>query len=100
MLPVLVLPAVALLAGMFFVPLLWLIRLSFYDRSSAGRFYQAGTFTLRQYRDIFTDPFFAHLGWTTAYQALLITGIVMILAYPSAILIHRCRGRWRSAALL
>ena len=96
----LLLPTVALLAGVFFIPLLWLIRLSFYDRSSVGRFYQTGTFTLRQYKDIFSDPFFAHLGWTTAYQAVFITGIVMILAYPAAILVHRSRGPSRAAALM
>jgi ABC-type spermidine/putrescine transport system permease subunit I len=95
-------PAGLLVVGLFLMPFLWLVRISFFDRptGSASRFYTPGTFTLDHYRQIATDPFFAKLALTTVLQAMLVTVVVMLLAYPCAVLIHRLRGRARTTALL
>jgi ABC-type spermidine/putrescine transport system permease subunit I len=95
-------PAALMTVGLFVVPFFWLVRISFFTRptGSASRFYTPDTFTLGHYREIVTDSFFSRLALTTVLQALLVMIVVMLLAYPCAVLIHRMRGRVKSAVVL
>ncbi len=101
----LLLPMVGLLTGFFLIPLLWLIRMSLYDRpasnsSGGSRFYDPNSFTFKQYGDILTDSYYFTIISTTFLQAALITFVVMLLAYPCAIMIHRFSARLKTTALL
>ena len=98
-------PSVLLVGGFFVGPLLWLVRVSLYDRPASNslggsRFYDADSFTFKQYQEIVSDPFYLKIMGGTLVQALLITAAVMVLAYPCAILIHRAGPRIKSGALL
>ncbi len=98
-------PAVLLVLGFFVIPLVWLIRVSLYDRPGSGsaggsRFYDPESFTFKQYQEIFTDSFYLKIIGGTLVQGLIITAAVMLLAYPCAIVIHRSGPRLKSGALL
>lgn len=87
------------------MPLLWLVRVSLYDRPASdspggSRFYSPNTFTFKQYQTLFTDPFYGSVLYGTVFQAVIITLVVMLLAYPCALLIHRLGSRLKSGAIL
>lgn len=98
-------PSLVLMGGFFVVPLLWLVRVSLYDRPGSAskggsRFYDPDTFTFKQYEELLTDPFYGKIVLGTLGQAAIITAAVMILSYPCAILIHRCGPRLKTGTLL
>ena len=98
-------PALLLVSGCFVVPLLWLGRVSLYERSGSNsqggsRFYNPDTFTLSHYQELFTDSYYLQILGGTLVQAAIITLAVMLLAYPCALLIHRSGTRFKRGALL
>ena len=99
---VLVAPATILTVGLFVVPFFWLIRISLYETPTgrAAGFYVPDTLTLAHYARVAGDPFFRRLALTTVLQALLVMVVVMVLAYPCAVLLQRLRGRARTAGVL
>jgi len=98
-------PSMLFLLVFFVMPLLWLIRLSLYDRPGSAskggsRFYDPDSFTFKQYQELLTDPFYGKIILGTLQQAAIITVVVMVLAYPCAILIHRFGPRFKTGSLL
>ncbi len=98
-------PACLLVAGFFVVPLLFLVRVSLYSRAGSGspggsRFYDPDSFTFEQYRELLTDSYYGKILLGTVYQAFIVTLVVMALAYPCAVMIHRCRPGLKNGALL
>ncbi len=98
-------PSLILMGGFFVTPLLWLVRVSLYDRPGSAskggsRFYDPDTLTFKQYGELWSDSFYGQVFLATVIQALVITLVVMMLAYPCAVIIHRMGARLKSGALL
>lgn len=98
-------PALLLVGGFFVMPLLFLVRLSLYDRPGSNspggsRFYDPDSFTFKQYGEILGDDFYLKIFGLTLWQAALMTAVIMLLAYPCAFLIYKVRPRLKSGALL
>jgi ABC-type spermidine/putrescine transport system permease subunit I len=101
----LLLPVLLLLVGFFVAPFIFLIRVSLYERpgsnsSGGSRFYDPDTFSFRQYGEIFGDSFYLKIFGITFVQALVVTIVTMVLAYPCAVVIYRMKPRWKSTSLL
>ncbi|MBI3965195.1 MAG: ABC transporter permease [Chloroflexi bacterium] len=93
-------PALGLLALFFVVPVLWLVRVSFYERPLGGGFYLASSFTTDHYATILTDPYYRTVGFTTLRLALVVTVTALLVAYPLAVYLTRATPRLRTGALL
>lgn len=99
-------PALVLLTLFFAIPMLLLARVSFYKGGGSsgfgiggGGFYEPGTWTLGAYLTIFQDDYFYEiLGFTLGY-ALGITLLILLLAYPLSLVIHRLPSLWKLVAL-
>jgi ABC-type spermidine/putrescine transport system permease subunit I len=101
----LLLPVLILLVGFFVAPFLFLVRVSLYERpgsSSSGgsRFYDPDTFSFNQYKEILSDSFYLNVFGVTFTQALIVTVVTMLLAYPCAVVIYRMKPRWKNTSLL
>ncbi|MDH3668329.1 MAG: ABC transporter permease [Paracoccaceae bacterium] len=106
-------PMILLMLGFFVIPLLWLLRISFYESRGAsgfgiggaagqegGGFYVEGTWTLDNYVRFFTDDYFMSVMMFTIGFALLVTLVTMILAYPMAYYIYRAPPKLKTALIL
>ena len=106
----LLLPLFALLIGFFLMPLLTLLRTSFYQSrgssgfgiggAEGGGFYVEGTWTLENYFRFFTDEYFLSVTMFTLGFALLVTTVTMLLAYPMAYYIYRAGPRIKTILIL
>jgi putative spermidine/putrescine transport system permease protein len=81
----LVLPALAVVAALLFVPLAWLFWQSITDAS--------GNLTLVNYARIFTEAGTLAVFQRTFGASLLVTAICAVLGYPIALLAATCRPR-------
>lgn len=63
-------------------------------------FYEAGSFTLSGYMQYLQDPYFLNILWVTLRTSLLTTFICIILAFPAAYYISKCRPRMKMLLLL
>lgn len=97
----LVLSAPALLFLLLFVvaPLVFLLRLSFCLPSSGRGFYQAGTWTTKNYFALFTDAYYRQIILFTVLLGLGVTGMVLMLALPISVFIHTLAARQKILAL-
>lgn len=93
-------PSLLTLAAFFVLPMLWLVRLSLFERTSAGGFYVADSFTLRHYAAILTDPYFHNLAGATLRLGLIVTLAAMALAYPLAVYLYRAGPALKTGVLL
>jgi ABC-type spermidine/putrescine transport system permease subunit I len=95
-------PSILLFTVFFVAPLAWMLRLSTYEAGGKGqsRFYQTGTFTLKHFHEIATDPYFLKLAWVTVQVGVIITVVTMAVALPFAIYVYRSRGRYKRFLLL
>jgi ABC-type spermidine/putrescine transport system permease subunit I len=94
-------PCLATLALFFAAPLVWLVRVSLYERSSGpGGFYVPGSFSLVQYATVLGDPYFQRIGLATLRLAIIVTATTMLLAYPLALYWWRAGPRLRTGTLL
>ena len=82
----------------FVAPVLNLLRLSFLKVDAIGTLRQS--FDLSSWRAILTDGFYAELLFDSVRTCALITGLTLVLSYPIALLIHRCRGTVRTLLLV
>ncbi|BCM86747.1 ABC transporter permease [Methylobacterium indicum] len=82
----------------FVVPVLNLLRLSFLKVEATGTLRE--TFDLSSWQAILTDGFYAGLLVDSVRTCALITGLTLVLSYPIALLIHRCRGTIRTLLLV
>jgi ABC-type spermidine/putrescine transport system permease subunit I len=95
-------PSILLFTVFFVAPLAWMLRLSTYEAGGKGqsRFYQTGTFTLKHFHEIATDPYFLKLAWVTVQVGVIITVVTMAVALPFAIYVYRSRGLYKRFLLL
>jgi ABC-type spermidine/putrescine transport system permease subunit I len=109
----LIAPLILLTVSFFFLPLLWLFRVSLYEsRGSSGfgiggaegqeggGYYVEGTWTLDNYSRFFMDDYFVSILWFTLQFAALVTIVTMLLAYPMAYYIYRAGPRLKALLLV
>ena len=106
-------PLAILMLGFFFLPILGLLRISFYESRGAsgfgiggaegqggGGFYVENTWTLDNYIRFFGDDYFMSVLVFTLQFALLVTVVTMVLAYPMAYYIYRAGPRLKTLLLM
>ncbi len=92
------LPAVIIVSSFFFIPILSLLRISFYSYVEMGVFDPG--FNLENYVKFLTDPFYLQVIWYTMKIALTVTMICLIFGYPVAYYISCMTGKWKMFLLL
>jgi putative spermidine/putrescine transport system permease protein len=91
-------PALALFAVLLAVPLLMTFLLSFNAYSETAGIIH--TWTVANYVEVLTDPYFASIFLRTLRVALVTTIACMLIGAPEAYLLSRMDPRWRSPCLV
>jgi ABC-type spermidine/putrescine transport system permease subunit I len=86
----LITPALIALLSLFVYPISRIFLKSLLDPS----------FTLKHYVHFFTNPLYARVMWITIKISLLTTFTALLLGYPVAYVLRRCRPGFRNIALL
>jgi putative spermidine/putrescine transport system permease protein len=86
-------PAVLLLIGLLVLPLAYLINYSFHDAPLGQA--PTGGMTLDNYREIFSDAFYARVLLKTIWMSALVTVIALVAGYPMAYFMWRWVRRSR-----
>ena len=92
------LPALLIVVFFFFIPILSLLRISFFQFVEMGVF--EADFTLVHYIKFLTDPFYLNVIGYTLKIALCVTAICLLVGYPAAYYISSMTGRWKMVLLL
>ena len=87
----LALPGLSFLAVIYALPLFMLLLKSFQID---------GQFSVAEYVTFFSDEYTLNVLWRTLRVALLTTGLALIIAYPTAIIMARVKGFWLSVFLV
>lgn len=90
----LILPALVVLIVVFIVPLLFLVSKSF-QTYIPGTLFTDPTFTLDNYIQILTDPYYVSVYWRTIRIALISTFFVFILSYPISLFVVKLNPKVR-----
>lgn len=92
------LPALLLFVGVVLVPLAMTVLLSFHtwDRMQGIQ----PVLVLDNWREIFSDGYFAQMFWRTFRVASLVTLLAVLIGVPEAYILSRMSSRWRSVCLL
>jgi putative spermidine/putrescine transport system permease protein len=85
-----VLPSVVIIAGVFALPLVLLLGVSFIDPAGLS---------LANYRRLLGTPYYLGVIWNSLRLGLLTTLIAFLISYPAAFALARARGPLRSALL-
>ena len=91
-------PALLLYAAVVVVPLAMTLVLSFHDFSTLKGIQPV--FILKNWQDLFTDPYFREMFARTLRISLAVTAICVALGAPEAYILHRMSPRWRGLFLL
>ncbi len=91
-------PALIIVLVFFFIPMLALLRISFFKSVGMGIF--EPDFTLTSYIKILTDPFYLQVIWYTIKIAVTVTMVCLIVGYPVAYYISCMTGKWKITLLL
>lgn len=92
------LPALLVVTVFFFVPIITLFRISFYEYTGMGVFEPA--FNLSGYIKFLTDPFYVKIILYTVKNAVLVTFISLLAGYPVAYYVARASGIKKVLCLL
>jgi putative spermidine/putrescine transport system permease protein len=90
-------PALLLFGIVVVVPLAMTVVLSFHDFSTLGGI--KPVFILKNWRDLFTDPYFREMFGRTVRIALWVTAICAVIGTPEAYILSRMSARWRGIFL-
>lgn len=91
-------PAILIVTFFFFIPILSLFRISFFQYVEMGVF--TPEFTLGNYIKFLTDPFYIGIIWYTMKIAFAVTLICVLAGYPVAYYISSMTGKWKITLLL
>ncbi|WP_299847681.1 ABC transporter permease [uncultured Paracoccus sp.] len=91
-------PAAILIVAFLVTPILSTVLLSLREYSTYGGI--SDTISLLNYRDIFTDSYFAEVLLRTMKISLLVTLGALVLGVPEAYILYRMRSPWRNIFLL
>lgn len=94
----LVAPALLVFAALVITPLVMTALLSFYDWGQYKGI--VAEFTLKNWREVVTDDYYAEIFLRTLRIALLVTLACMLLGVPEAYVLNRMRAPWRGLFLL
>lgn len=90
----LIVPAVLALVLFVIVPLLWIVRISFYEQVDGA--YMASAFVLDNYLRFLGDIWYLrHVLWLSVKVAVTATALTIVMAYPIALYAARSSGRLR-----
>jgi putative spermidine/putrescine transport system permease protein len=92
------LPALALFAAVLVVPLVMTVLLSFHDWSQYGGI--KPVLILKNWREIWSDPYYAEMFLRTFRIAALVTLITALVGAPEAYILNRMRPPWRGLFVL
>ncbi len=92
------LPALLVVTVFFFVPIITLFKISFYENTGMGVFEPA--FKLDGYIKFLTDPFYIKIILYTLKNAVLVTIIALVAGYPVAYYVARASGIKKMICLL
>ena len=92
------LPALLVVVIFFFIPIITLLRVSFYESVGMGVYRPA--FRLDGYIKFLTDPFYLKIILYTLKNALLVTFIALAAGYPVAYYVARASGIKKIVCLL
>lgn len=82
---------------LFTFPLFNLIRISLAE-PLPGQVLPTG-WTLTSYREMFVNPFYLSILWSTVRIGLLVTLFTLLIGYPLAFFLARTRSRWKGILL-
>jgi putative spermidine/putrescine transport system permease protein len=94
----LMLPIVLVNSFGFLVPVVNLLRMSFYEVEATGAMQQV--YTPATWIAVLRDSFYAELILNSITVSLGITLLTLICSYPIALYLHRSSGTWRSVLLV
>ncbi|MFB0846429.1 ABC transporter permease [Paenibacillus oleatilyticus] len=83
----LLLPSLAVVAGVFLLPMLYIFLLSLEGKQ--------GQFTLENYTIFFKDPYYLQILWRTVKMGLLSVLACLVLGYPVAMFMAQTSGKLR-----
>ena len=89
-------PALFVLVIFFVVPMLELARMSVFEHSRTRVF--TPRITAANYRQFFSDPFYARMVWTSLKVGLFTTAFALLCGYPMAYYLTTARG-WERTLL-
>jgi putative spermidine/putrescine transport system permease protein len=92
------LPALTLFAAVLVVPLIVTVLLSFHDWSQYGGI--KPVLILKNWREIWSDPYYAEMFLRTFRIAALVTLITALVGAPEAYILNRMRPPWRGLFVL
>ncbi|HEY2572082.1 MAG TPA: ABC transporter permease [Solirubrobacteraceae bacterium] len=92
------LPALVLFAAVLLVPLVMTVLLSFHDWSQYGGI--KPVLILKNWREIWSDPYYAEMFLRTFRIAALVTLITALVGAPEAYILNRMRPPWRGLFVL
>jgi putative spermidine/putrescine transport system permease protein len=91
-------PACLWLFVFFLIPLVLILRLSFFGFSPTGGIVPVAG--LGNYVKVFTDPYYVGIFVRTVRISLLVTALTVLLGYPEAYYLTRIRGRFKALVLV
>jgi putative spermidine/putrescine transport system permease protein len=91
-------PALIFVLVFFFIPIVYLLRMSFFKYVAMGVF--EPDLTLGSYLKFLTDPFYLKVIWYTIKIAVTVTVLCLVVGYPVAYYISCMTGRWKITLLL
>lgn len=86
-------PILLFLFGFFIVPMLYILYLSFISTDSIDA--SDAVYSLKNYTQVFTDPYYLNSLWITVKISLYTVGISLLLAYPVALTMAKSSPRVR-----
>ena len=82
----------------FLVPVLNLLRMSFFEAQGTGAMQEV--YSLATWLKVVTDSFYGELILNTVGTSLVITLLTLVCSYPIALYLHRSSGIWRNILLV
>ncbi|CPR18647.1 ABC transporter permease [Brenneria goodwinii] len=92
-------PGIILFTLMLIVPLAMTVLLAF-NVNDPDLGAQPGTWTLDNFIEIVTDPWYYGIFWRTLWICLVVTVICVLIGVPQALILNRMRAPWRSIMLV
>src|SRR6478609_3514219 len=92
------LPALMLFAGVVVIPLAMTVILTFHDWGQYKGI--EPVFILKNWAEVFGDPYYGEMFWRTFRIALLVTLLAALLGAPEAYILNRMKSPWRGIFLL
>jgi len=92
-------PAIALLVGLFLIPLVLLIRVSLFESGGGDGFYRPGTWTTDVYADLLGERFGRGIIAITVALGVGVASLAVVIGYPLAFVIHSLSRRMKWFAL-